>query len=270
MDEQSKPEQPSTAEVLAEVERRRAEARPSIGEERRRAVIVADRFVFWLSKHWLAVFNTIAFLYVGLPVLAPILEYAGLTGPAAVIYVIYGPLCHQMPERSFFLFGPKFTYTLEELIRHTGLESRPVLAETALLVRAVVGHGDETLGYKFALCQRDTAIYGMIFLFGLLYDVLRKRRLRPLPFWAYVTFGILPMLIDGGYQWLTFSLLPFLYHEFPSLAETFYLKPHETIPLFRVITGALFGLATVWLAYPYVQEAMDDFRETLHKRFGWK
>lgn len=280
MDEQEKLGQVSTAEVLAEVERRRAEARPPIGEERRRAVVIADRFVFWLSKHWLAIFNIIAFLYVGLPVLAPILEHTGLTGPAAVIHTIYGPLCHQMPQRSWFLFGPKLTYTLEELTKYAGLEPRPVLAETALLVRAIIGRGDETLGYKVALCQRDTAIYGMIFLFGLLYNMLRRWRLRPqglqsqglrpLPFWAYVVFGILPMLIDGGYQWLTFSLLPFLYNEFPSLAEAFYLKPHETIPLLRVVTGALFGLATVWLAYPYVQEAMDEFRETLHKRFGWE
>jgi uncharacterized membrane protein len=28
--------------------------------------------------------------------------------------------------------------------------------------------------------------------------------------------------------------------------------------LLRTITGCLFGMATVWLAYPYVQEAMDD------------
>ena len=68
------------------------------------------------------------------------------------------------------------------------------------------------------------------------------------------------MAIDGGYQWLSYIL------------NSFYsdLLAHDTTPLLRVITGALFGAATVWLAYPHIQEAMDDFRQTLHKRFGWE
>jgi hypothetical protein len=36
----------------------------------------------------------------------------------------------------------------------------------------------------------------------------------------------------------------------------------------RVITGALFGLATVWLAYPIFQETMEELRESLHQRLG--
>jgi hypothetical protein len=37
----------------------------------------------------------------------------------------------------------------------------------------------------------------------------------------------------------------------------------------RTITGALFGLATVWLAYPLIQEVMDECYETLQQRLGW-
>jgi uncharacterized membrane protein len=256
MDEHSNPPQPTTVEVLAEVERRRAADQHPISEERRQAVIAADRFVFWLTKHWLAAWNVFVFLYVGLPVLAAVLMFLGAKMPAMVIHTIYKPLCHQLPQRSWFLFGPQFSYTLPELIERVGPSVMPSPWSGAFV-------GNEAVGYKVALCQRDTAIWGTMLLFGLAYGLLRRRlSIRPLPFWAYVVFGIMPIAIDGGYQWLSYAVNLL----FPALS----LDPHETTPLLRTITGALFGLATVWLAHPYVQEAMDEFHETLHKRFGWE
>jgi uncharacterized membrane protein len=253
-DEPNNPEPPSTAYVLAEVERRRAEAGHRVGERQRQAVILTDRFVFWLSKHWLAVFNTLAFLYVGLPTLAPMLMVLGATGPAMVIYTIYRLLCNQLPHRSWFLFGPQFAYTLPELAERVGAD-----ALTGMWGQDFIGN--EVVGYKMALCQRCAAIYGAIFLFGLLY-ALGRRRVRPLPWWAYIGLGLLPMAVDGGYQFLSYAL--------PLLLPWFPITPRETSPLMRTVTGALFGLATVWLAYPYVQETMDELRQTLHRRFGWQ
>nr|HID14322.1 DUF2085 domain-containing protein [Anaerolineae bacterium] len=208
---QDNPEQPSTADVLAEVERRRAEARGAfracrMGERERRAVILADRFVFWLSKHWLAVFNALALLYVGLPFLAPVLMHLGAEGPAMVIHTIYRPLCNQLPQRSWFLFGPQFAYTLPELMERVGPEALAGPWSPTFV-------GNEAVGYKMALCQRCTAIYGAIFLFGLFYT-LGRRRVRPLPWWAYVGFGIVPMALDGGYQFLSYAL-PLLLPGFP-------------------------------------------------------
>ena len=248
--------QPSTAEVLAEVERRRTEARSPMGAGQRRAVILADRFVFWLSKHWLAICNLLAFLYVGFPFLAPVLMHLGVEGPAWGIYAVYDLQCHQLPQRSWFLFGPRFSYTLPELMQRVGTSVVPDPWASDFI-------GNGMVGYKVALCQRDTAIYGAILLFGLVYGLLRRRwRVSALPWWAYVGFGILPMLLDGGYQFLSYVLALF-WPQGP-------VAPHETTPALRVITGALFGLATVWLAYPLVQEAMDDFRERLQQRFGWQ
>ena len=83
----------------------------------------------------------------------------------------------------------------------------------------------------------------------------------PMPLWAYGLVGVLPMLIDGGWQWVSYAVSILL----PQLP----VSPHETTPLMRTITGVLFGLSTVWLAYPYVQEAMDEFRVTLQQKFGW-
>ena len=220
--------EPSTAEVLAEVKRRQAQSRPPMSERQRRVVIAADRFVFWLAKHWLA----------------------------SVIHAIYRPMCHQLPFRSWFLLGPQFAYTLPELAQRVGMD-----AVSDPSVRAFVGN--EALGYKVALCQRDTAIYGAILIFGLVYGPLRRRwKVPPLPWWAYLGFGIVPMMLDGGYQFLSYALA-LLWPQSP-------VSPHETTPVLRVITGGLFGLSTIWLAYPYVQETMEELRETLHRRFGWR
>ncbi|HHN94441.1 MAG TPA: DUF2085 domain-containing protein [Anaerolineae bacterium] len=252
------PTDAQTAMLLEELARlqasRQAQQEQRLGPIQRRIVLVADRIIFVLSKHWLVLFNLMAFLYIGLPVLAPVLMHAGLELPARAIYAVYKPLCNQLPQRSWFLFGPQAAYSLDELTAW-GLVNSPFGPETRAFV------GTPSLGYKMALCQRCTAIYGTIFIAGVLFTLVR-RRLRPLSWWGYLLVGILPMGLDGGYQLLSY-LLPLLWPGSP-------LLPHETTPLMRTITGTLFGLATVWLAYPYVQETMDEFYETLHRRFGWE
>jgi uncharacterized membrane protein len=250
------PPDATTEEILAEAERRRAsrpqqEEAPSLSPTQRGLVLAADRFIFWLGRHWLALANLGAFLYVGLSFLAPVLMHMGLEASAHAIYALYSPLCHQLPQRSWYLFGARAAYTAAELARQVGAEG--------LVQHGYIG--DAELGYKVALCQRDTAIYGTILLAGLVYG-LARRRLRPLSLWAYLLLGVLPIALDGGIQFLSYALPLF----FPSLA----FQPLESNPLRRAITGALFGLATVWLAYPHAQEAFSDVLTTLEKRFGWK
>jgi uncharacterized membrane protein len=248
------PFEASTEDVLAEVERRLAEKQRFTGQGPSRITRLADRVVFWLSKHWLSVFNTFILLYVGLPVLAPVLMFLGAEWPATAIYTIYRPLCHQLPQRSFFLFGPQLTYRAAELMErvdmHVGLD---------LATRAFVGN--EAVGYKMALCQRDISIYGAMLFVGLLYGVLRRWwKVPPLPWWGYIGLGVVPLLLDGGYQFLSY-IMPWIWPGSP-------ITPFETTPARRVITGSLFGLATVWLAYPAVQETMEEARETLRRRYG--
>ena len=79
--------EPTTAEILAEVERRGALAKPPASAGQRRIIILADRFLYWMSKRWVAIANSLAILYVGLPILAPVLMQVGLAGPAAVLYL---------------------------------------------------------------------------------------------------------------------------------------------------------------------------------------
>jgi len=245
----------STEDILAEIETRRRTRRP-MSERERRIIIFADRIIYWLTNHWLLLLNLLAVLYVGLPLLAPVSMVLGFPGLARVIYALYQPLCHQLPQRSWFLFGQQASYSISELTELLGGSSVPGAWQSAFI-------GNADLGYKVAICERCTAIYGTIALAGVIYGALRRRwKVPPMPIWAYLVFGIIPMLLDGGWQWLSYAISLLL----PQLP----IDPHETTPMLRTVTGTLFGLSTVWLAYPYVEETMNEFKETLQNRFGWE
>jgi len=176
---------------------------------------------------------------VGLPILAPLLTYLSLDEASGFLYRMYRPLCHQYPQRSWYLFGEQISYTAEEL---------KLLAPMKRFFPWDY-RTDASLGYQVAFCQRDIAIYGTILLAGIVYGMVR-RWLKPMPLWAYILFGVVPMGLDGTIQ--------------------LFLSSVESTPVRRVITGALFGLATVWFAYPYLEESAVDVLHTLERRFGWK
>lgn len=69
----------------------------------------------FLRRNWILPLTVVLGVYAGLPFLAPILMHAGLDSEAKVIYFIYSWLCHQLPERSYFLFGSHFTYSLIDI-----------------------------------------------------------------------------------------------------------------------------------------------------------
>jgi uncharacterized membrane protein len=218
--------------------------------ERSQRIGFADKLFFWLSKHYMMVFNGFVFLYLGLAFLAPVLMENGKVTPAKVIYTVYSRVCHQLAFRSWFLFGDQAAYPreiagVEGLLTYeqmTGLD--PFNLETA---SRFLGTAD--LGYKVALCQRDVAIYGGILLFGLIF-ALTGRKIPSLPLAAWFILGILPIAVDGVSQ--IFSQLP--WHIIPI---------RESTPLLRSISGGLFGFATAWFGYPVVEESMADTRKVL-------
>lgn len=201
-------------------------------------VIFADKAIFKLAKHWLALVNLFWGLYVGLPLLAPVLMDAGWTTPAKIIYTIYRPACHQLPTRSYFVGGPQVVYTPEELAAaglDTGLRSRDI--------------GNEVVGWKMAFCERDVAIYGTLFVGGLIYGLVRGRRGKWLmPFRYYLVF-LVPMGVDGVLQ--LFGV-------------------YESNWMARTITGALFGLGSVSFAYPYLDDGFSDVRQTISRKLNLK
>lgn len=223
-----------------------AAASATAAREDRPAAVRTNRSLLFISRHWLALFNLMVLLYVGLPFTAPVLMKAGAERPARWIYKAYSPLCHQWAFRSWFLFGPQPAYpralagtALTSLSAATGVDENDLVAAREFV-------GNEQVGYKVALCERDVAIYGGLLFGGLLFAVVR-RRLRPLPIWAWALFGVLPVALDGGSQLLgAFPFVPW--------------PVRESTPLLRTLTGLAFGLANVWLAYPYVEESMDEAR----------
>ena len=202
----------------------------------RRLVLFLDRQIYKISRHWLALFNFLLGAYTLLPILAPILMANGAPQVGRWIYVLYMPACHQLPQRSFFLFGPQITYTLEELWALGAITDTSILGLQKFL-------GSPDIGFKIAICQRDVALYGSLFLGGLLFSFVR-RRLKPLSFLGYGLF-LLPMAIDGGTQ--LFGL-------------------RESNALWRTITGVFAGIGSIWLLYPHVESAFSEIGYQANRR----
>jgi uncharacterized membrane protein len=215
-------------------------------------VIWLDKQIYGLSQHWLAILNLIVLIYVGLPFLAPVFMKVGMEGPANLIYTAYSPLCHQFSFRSFFMFGPQPFYEASDPVWQTvGIDPFDMVARFA--AKAFVGN--EQMGFKVAYCERDVAIYGAIFLGGLIFGLVRSRgiRIKPLNFIVYAIVGIGPIAFDGFSQ--LFSQQPFNW-----------LPMRESTPLFRVLTGSLFGLMNVWLAFPYLEESFSEIKADLYAK----
>jgi len=189
---------------------------------------ILNGFVRAVAKHWLFLTNASTGFLVGLPALAPVLMSAGYLRAARLIYTLSAPLCHQLPERSFFLFGRQSFYTLEELEAWLGPN---------VPLRYI---GDRTLGYKMAVCERDMATFLAFFLAGLAFALVR-RRLPPLPVKAFIVL-CLPMAVDGFGQLL-------------ALWDSTWWS--------RVFSGGLFGVACIWLAYPHIEAGMSQVRRAM-------
>ena len=74
-----------------------------------------ERLAGWFSRHWLGVFVLLYGIFVGLPFLAPVAMQFGWDAVGRGIYFFYSFLCHQLPERSFFLFGAQPMYSLSQV-----------------------------------------------------------------------------------------------------------------------------------------------------------
>jgi uncharacterized membrane protein len=205
------------------------DARPATQAETRIADF-ANRLVIWIARHWLALFNTAWGAYVILPFLAPLFMAIGWELPARALYGIYSFTCHQLPDHSYFLLGPT-PVPVESALMSAGAPD----PNNLFLFRAFIGN--DNIGYKVALCERDVAIYGSVLLAGLVFGILRKRGPVRAPSLKVYALFLIPIAIDG-------------------LTQLVGLR--ESNWWLRTVTGALFGAASVWLAYPYIDEAMQD------------
>jgi uncharacterized membrane protein len=210
-----------------------------------------------LMRHWLLIFIALYGLFNLLPFLAPVLMKIGWSAGGNAIYTFYSALCHQMAQRSFFLFGEHGMYTLDQLpvalTGNTGTDT--------LLLRNF--RGNDVWGWKVAWSDRMVSMYTGIWLVGVVYwGISHVRPQKPISIWL---FGLLalPMVIDGGTHMVSDMLdgltTGFRYHNAwlatvtnNALSESFYTG--DALGSFnswmRLLTGLLFAVGAVWFAFP--------------------
>ena len=207
----------------------------------------------WISKKYMAIIIIILLLYLGGAFLAPVFMKIGLNFLAYPIYHFYSS-CHQLAFRSWFLFGEQGFYprnlaningvkTYEEVVRNTHLH---IDSARKLL-------GDEILGYKIALCQRDIAIYGSLLIAAVIFWITGKK-INPIPCYLWFLIGILPIALDGITQ------LGGLGIKYLS-----WLPNRESTPLLRAISGSLFGVTTGFISFPLLERSMKNNRKNYCK-----
>ena len=227
-----------------------------------------DRVVLFTAKNWLLLFAVVFGVYVFLPFLAPVFMYLGWESMGRAIYTIYSFLCHQLPERSYFFFGPKVSYSIPEI----QLAWKDTL--DPMILRQFVGN--PAMGWKVAWSDRMVSMYVSTWLFGLLWWPLRKR-LKPLPWWGLILF-LLPMGIDGtthmisdiaglgqGFRYSNAWLAALTGNAYPL---AFYAG--DALGSFnawmRILTGIFFGIGVVWFGFPYLEQAFRDTERTLQTK----
>lgn len=232
---------------------RQVENSPRLAEVRQTGVwTTADRINHALSRHYMALFNFMVFLYLGFAFLAPVLSKAGAKNPATFLYKAYSFVCHQLGYRSFYLFGeqayyPRQAARIDGVLTFSQASGLGESSSAADVFAARTFIGNERVGYKIALCQRDIAIYSGILIFGLLFSVTGLR-LKSIPWYVWFALAIVPIGLDGFSQLLSqppLSFLPF----------------RESTPTLRVLTGFMFGFFTAWFGYPLVEESMLEMRQ---------
>lgn len=228
-------------------------------------------------RHGLILLLALLLAFTLLPFAAPLAMYMGWESEGELLYRFYSLFCHQLPQRSWFLFGPKLTYTLAEL-----QQVNPGLSPLEL--RAFVG--TPALGWKVAWSDRMVAFYTLTPIFGLAYATVRwaGRQIAPLP-WIVLLITLLPLVIDGGTHaindvltggasvggfrdtnqwlaWLTFDAFPGFY-------------TGDQLGTFnwwaRLVTGSIAAWGIAFTVFPLIdqtlqQEARLLANQPLHRR----
>ncbi len=118
-----------------------------------------------------------------------------------------------------------------------------------------------------AFCWRNTAIYGGMFLFGLLYALARERKapwlrwlLKPIPFWGFLLF-LLPMALDGlthtlGLRDMSENVNMDMWYSLlltPSGSQLFSLNWS-----LRIVTGLMAALGVMWFSLGRLDRATQE------------
>ena len=214
----------------------------------------------WVSDHWFALFLAIYGLWVFMPFFAPLFMELGWDTLGKAIYFIYSFFCHQLPERSIFLFGQKSMYSLGEIQAAWQYTINP------LVLRQFIGN--EAMGWKIAWSDRMISFYTSIWVFAVAWWPLR-RKFKPVPWIGFILL-LLPLALDGGThmisdlagigqgfrdtnQWLavlTGNIFQASFYAGDALGSF-----NSWV---RLITGVLAGFGIVWFAMPHVEASFAE------------
>jgi uncharacterized membrane protein len=188
---------------------------------------------------------------------------AGWTWVGYTIYSFYSLLCHQLPQRSWFLFGRELTYTLSELQQY-----QPANSSWAL--RSFVGNSE--LGWKIAWSDRMISFYFMTPIFGLVYALLRASRVHVKPIsWTFLAMLLAPMAMDGATHGLNDLLTGMTGSGFRDTNVWLTLLTSNAFPRLyagdqwgsfnswaRLVTGLLAAFGLAFFAFPWLDEVIQE------------
>jgi uncharacterized membrane protein len=144
----------------------------------------------WVLRSWLELLLTPFLFFVTLPFLAPVAMAAGWEQLGQFLYLLYSPFCHQLPQRSWFLFGEKLTYSVAEISQ--------VYPSTEMgQLRHFLGTSE--MGWKVAWSDRMISFYCMTPVFGLVYAVMRRFDWVNHPISRiFLVLALIPLVVDGA------------------------------------------------------------------------
>jgi len=231
----------------------------------RTVVITIQKSILFLTRYWFLMATLLAVLVLALGFLAPVFMAEGLTEAGQAAYRILAPHNHQLPQRSYFLFGQNGgiqTYSREQVIAW-GADPHNLEAFT----------GNPEIGFKTALNHRMIAIFAAILAGGLIWAFAGER---PQISFIWLVILAIPMLTDAlshmisensgaGFResnnwavWLTGSAFPPTFYSGTTLGTLNWWL--------RNITGALFGLGLVWFLYSYLSSKFKPVRTKLEPK----
>ena len=231
-----------------------------------------DRILYGLNAHWQIWLGILLGFYALLPFLAPVLMAMGWSMPGRFIYWIYSYLCHQLPERSYFLFGPHISYSLASI--HSAWQNTNDIA----ILRQFIGNAQ--MGWKVAWSDRMVSMFTSIWFFGLLWGSV-KRKIKPLRWWGLVLLWM-PAAIDGithlvsdfagignGFRYSNAWLALWTGNVFP---PTFYAGDAwgSFNAWMRLLSGICFGLGAVWYGYPHLARAFENTAEVVRYKYRYR
>ena len=212
------------------------------------------------NRKWLIIFLATYGAFVFLPFMAPVFMHWNLPGMGRAIYLIYSFFCHQLPERSLFLFGPKLMYSMNE-IRAVWQNT-----ESPFILRQFIGNPE--LGWKVAWSDRMISLYTSIWLFAAAWWPFRKK-IKPLSVMGFALF-LFPLALDGGSHMV--SDLAGIGQGFRDTNQWLATLTNNALPSSflvgdllgsfnswaRIITGLLAGIGIIWFAFPHLEMSFGE------------